>query len=172
MQILKVTWILKIKIYIIIKHLISGYYLHCLDDKYSKKVQLFDKLEDLRDNLINELDYIEDMNEKVLNYEIDMSTFNQKELDNVKICKYCDHDFEKFYNGRKIPLLEKVDKYKLKRIIDDFGINNINEETQNNLKQYYNSLNKDGEVNIIYKQNNNKADIILINFHCKICSMK
>ena len=34
------------------KHLMSGYYLHCLDEKYSKKVQLFDKLEDFRDNLI------------------------------------------------------------------------------------------------------------------------
>ena len=53
------------------------------------------------------------------------------------------------FNGRKITLTEKVDKYKLKRIIDDLGNNNINEETQNNLKQYYNSLNKDGEVNII-----------------------
>ena len=121
------------------KHLMSGYYLHCIDEKYSKKVQLFDKLEDFRDSLINELDYIADINQNVLNYEIDMSTFDQKEFDNVKICKYCDHDFEKAYNGRKITLTEKVDKYKLKRIIDDFGINNINEETQNNSKQYYNS---------------------------------
>ena len=137
------------------EHLMSGYYLHCLDEKYSKKVQLFDKLEDFIDNLINELDYIENANENFLNYEIDMSTFNQKEFDNVKICKYCDHDFKKAYNGRNITLTEKVDKHELKRIIDDFGNNNINEETQNNLKQYYNSLNKDGEVNIIYKQNNN-----------------
>ena len=38
------------------KNLMSGYYLHCLDEKYSKKVQLFDKLEDFRDNLIKELD--------------------------------------------------------------------------------------------------------------------
>ena len=83
-----------------------------------------------------------------------MSTFNQKEFDNVKFCKYCDHNFDESYNGRKITLTEKVDKYKLKRIIDDFNNNNINEETQNNLKQYYNSLNKDGEINIIYKQNN------------------
>ena len=132
----------------------SGYYLHCLDEKYSKKVQLFDKLEDFRDSLINELDYIENINENVLNYEIDMSTFNQKEFDEVTKCRYCDHDFEKSYNGRKIILTEKVDKYKLKRIIDDFDNNNINEGTQNNLKQYYNSLNKDGEINIIYKQNN------------------
>ena len=137
------------------KHLMSGYYLHCLDEKYSKKVQLFDKLEDLRDNLIKELDYIENINDKVLSYEIDMSTFDQKEFDNVKLCKYCDHNFDESYNGRKITLTEKVDKYKLKRIIDDFENNNINEETQNNLKQYYNSLNKDGEINIIYNQNNN-----------------
>ena len=137
------------------KHLMSGYYLHCLDEKYSKKVQLFDKFEDFRDNLINELDYIENINENILNYEIDMSTFNQKEFDDVKICKYCNHDFEKAYNGRKITLTEKVEKYKLKRIIDDFENNNINEETQNNLKQYSNSLNKDGEINIVYKQNNN-----------------
>ena len=41
-----------------------------------KKVKLFDKLEDFRDNLINELDYIENINENVLNYEIDMSTFD------------------------------------------------------------------------------------------------
>ena len=54
------------------KHLMSGYYLHCLDEKYSKKVQLFDKLEDFKDNLINELYYIENINENVLNYEIDM----------------------------------------------------------------------------------------------------
>ena len=135
----------------------SGYYLHCLDEKYSKEVKLFDKLEDFRDSLINELDYIENINENVLNYEIDMSTFNQKEFDNVKICKYCNHNFDESYNGRKITLTEKVDKYKLKRIIDDFGNNNINDETQNNLKQYYNSLNKDGEVNIIYKQNNNNT---------------
>ena len=133
----------------------SGYYLHCLDEKYSKKCQLFDKLEDFRDSLINELDYIENINENVLNYEIDMSTFDQKEFDDVKSCKYCNHNFENKYNGRQITLTEKIDKYKLKRIIDDFENNNINEETQNNLKQYYNSLNKDGEVNITYKQNNN-----------------
>ena len=137
------------------EHLRSGYYLHCLDEKYSKKVQLFNKLEDFRDNLIKELDYIENINENVFNYDIDMSTFNQKEFDDVKSCKYCNHSFENKYNGRQITLTEKVDKYKLKRIIDDFGNNDINDETQNNLKTYYNSLNKDGEVNIVYKQNNN-----------------
>ena len=95
-------------------HLMSGYYLHCLDEKYSRKI-----------------------------------------FDDVKICKYCNHNFENKFNGRQITLTEKVDKYKLKRIIDDFENNNINQETQNNLKQYYNNLDKDGEINIIYKQNNN-----------------
>ena len=68
------------------KHLMSGYYLHCIDKKYSKKVQLFDK--DFHDSLINELDYIADINENILNYEIDMSTFDQKEFDNVKFSIY------------------------------------------------------------------------------------
>ena len=114
--------------------------------------------------MINELDCIENINENVLNYEIDISTFNQKEFYDVKICKYCNHDFEKYYNGRKITLTEKVEKCKLKRIIYDFGNNNINEETQNNLKQYYYSLNKDGEINIIYKQNNNTGRYYSNNF--------
>ena len=90
-----------------------------------------------------------------MQHEIDMSTFNQKEFDEVKLCKYCDHRFDQNYNGRKITLLEKVDKYKLKRIIDDFDNNNISPETQENLIKYYNRLNKDGEVNVVYKQNNN-----------------
>ena len=94
----------------------SGYYLHCLDEKYSKKVKLFDKSEDFCDSLINELDYIENINENVLNYEIDMSTFNQKEFDEVTKCKYCDHDFEKSYNGRKIILTKKLININLKEI--------------------------------------------------------
>ena len=84
-----------------------------------------------------------------------MSTFDQKEFYSVKICKYCNHNFENKFNGRQITLTENVNKYKLKIIIDDFENNNVNQETQNNLKQYYNNLNKDGEINIIYKQNNN-----------------
>ena len=44
------------------EHLISGYYLHCLHENYSKKVQLFDKLEDFQDSLLQELDYIENIN--------------------------------------------------------------------------------------------------------------
>ena len=47
------------------EHLISQVIiLHCIDEKYSKKVKLFDKLEDFRDNLIDELDYINNINKK------------------------------------------------------------------------------------------------------------
>ena len=137
------------------KHLMSGYYLHCIDKKYSKKVKLFDKLEDFRDNLINELDYIKNINKYKLNFDIDMKNFNKEEFDKVKKCKHCDQKFNEDYNNRKITLIEKVDKYKLQRIIDDFNNNDINEETQQNLKKCYENLDKNGEIEIIYRQNYN-----------------
>ena len=55
----------------------------------------------------------------------------------------------------KITLIEKVDKYKLQRIIDDFDNNDINEETQTNLKKYYENLDKNDEIEITYRQNYN-----------------
>ena len=137
------------------EHLMSWYYLHCIDEEYSKKVKSFDKLKDFRDNLIDELDYIKNINENKLNFGIDMKNFNNEEFDKVEKCKHCDHKFDKDYNNRKITLIEKVDKYKLQRIIDDFDNNNINEETQNNLKKYYENLDDNGEIKIIYKQNFN-----------------
>ena len=136
------------------EHLMSGYYLHCIYEKYSKKVKLFDKLEDFRDNLIDELDCIKNINENVLNFDIDMKNFNKKEYNTVEFCKYCGHKFNEDYNNRKITLIEKVDKYKLQRIIYDSDKNNINEETQN-LKKYYKNLDNNGEIKIIYKQNFN-----------------
>ena len=135
-------------------HLKSGYLLNCIDQKYSKKCQVFDKIEDFRDNLINELDYIDNINEKVFDYPIDMTTFNKKTFDEITHCKYCNYDFQEKYNNRYITLTEKVDKYKLKRIIDD-KYNDINKETKDNLIKYYNSLNNEGEVKIHYKQNHN-----------------
>ena len=83
-----------------------------------------------------------------------MSTFNQKTFDEITHCKYCNYDFQEKYNNRYITLTEKVDKYKLKRIIDD-KYNDINKETKDNLIKYYNSLNDQGEVKIHYKQNHN-----------------
>ena len=135
-------------------HLKSGYLLNCLYPKYSKECQVFDKLENFRDNLINELDYIEKINDEIFNYPIDMSTFDQKIFDEITHCKYCNYDFKEKYNNRYITLTEKVDKYKLKRIIDD-KYNDINKETIDNLIKYYNSLNNQGEVKIHYKQNHN-----------------
>ena len=67
-------------------HLMSGYYLHCIDKKYSKKIKLFDELEDFQDNLIDELDYIKNINENKLNFGIDMKNFNKDEFDKVKKC--------------------------------------------------------------------------------------
>ena len=138
-------------------HLMSGYYLHCINEKYSKKVKLFDKLEDFRDNLIDELDYVKNINENKLNFDIDMKNFDKEEFDKVEKCIYCDHKFNEDYNNRKITLIEKIDKYKLQRIIDDFDNNNINEETQQNLKKCYENLNDNGEIEIIYRQNYNSG---------------
>ena len=86
------------------EHLMSGYKLDCVDKEYSKPVQIFDTLEKFRDGLINELDYIdkindEKLNHEKLNHEIDMTTFNQKEFDDIDKCKYCDYDFNKKYNS-------------------------------------------------------------------------
>ena len=75
------------------KHLMAGYCLDCVDKRYSEKVQLFDELEDVRDNLINELDYIEKINKTVLNYKINMTTFDQKKYDETAICPYCKYKF-------------------------------------------------------------------------------
>ena len=97
------------------EHLMSGYYLHCIDEKYSKPVQLFDSLEKFRDNLIDELDYIKNINENILQYPIDMKIFDKEEFDKVEKCKHCDYRFHENYNGRKISLVEKVDKIKLKK---------------------------------------------------------
>ena len=77
------------------KHLMSGYYLDCVDKRYSKKVQLLDKLEDFRDSLMSELDYIEKIYKTVLNHRIDMSTFDQKKYDETVICPYCNYNFTK-----------------------------------------------------------------------------
>ena len=65
-----------------------------------------------------------------------MKNFDEEKFDNAKSCKHCDFKFDEKYNNRKITLVEKLDKNRLKRIIDDYGNNNINEETQNNLIKY------------------------------------
>ena len=86
-----------------------------------------------------------------------MKNFNKEEFDKVKSCKHCDHKFNEDHNNRKITFIEIIDKYKLQRIIDDFDNNNVNEETQNNLEKYYENLDNNGEIKIIYKQNFNSG---------------
>ena len=113
------------------KFVSGGYLVKCRNDKFTKPVQLFDNLDDYCENLKNELDYIEKINDKHLNYKIDMKTFDQEKFDNTTNCDYCNYKFDKNYNDRKIELYERVDKNKLKWIIDNYE---FNEETENTLK--------------------------------------
>ena len=81
--------------------------------------------------------------------EIDYSNFNQEEFDNVRICKYCDCEFNHHYNNRCIILNEIVDKEKLKYILEN---NDFIEEVNTLVKNYYDSLDNVGCKKIIYRQ--------------------
>ena len=131
------------------KFISGGYLVKCRNDKFTKPVQLFDNLDDYCENLKNELYYIEKINDKHLNYRIDMKTFDQEKFESTTHCDYCNYKFDKDYNDRKIELYERVDKNKLKWIIDNYE---FNEETENTLKLYYESLNKIGQKKVIYNQ--------------------
>ena len=131
------------------KFISGGYLVKCRNDKFTKSVQIFDNLDNYCGNLKNELKYIEKINDKHLNYKIDMKTFDKEKFDNTTHCEYCNYKFDKDYNDRKIELYERVDKNKLKYIIDNYK---FNEETENTLKLYYESLNKKGQKKVIYKQ--------------------
>ena len=141
------------------KFISGGYLVKCRNDKFTKPVQIFDDLDDYCENLKNELKYIEKINDKHLNYKIDRKTFDQEKFDNATHCEYCNYKFDKDYNDRKIELYERVDKNKSKYIIDNYK---INEETENTLKLYYESLNKKGQKKVIYNQSKeNKIDILV-----------
>ena len=84
-----------------------------------------------------------------LQNEIDYSTFNQEEFDNVKVCKYCKCEFNHPYNDRYIILYDVCDKEKLKYILEN---NDFNEEVNNLARNYYDSLDNDGCKRIVYKQ--------------------
>ena len=133
------------------KFISGGYLVKCRNDKFTKQVQIFDNLDDYCENLQNELKYIDKINGKHLNNKIDMKTFDKEKFDNTTHCEYCNYKFDKDYNGRKIELYERVDKNKLKYIIDNYK---FNEETENTLKSYYESLNKKGQKKVIYNQSN------------------
>ena len=88
------------------KFIAGGYYLECRDNKFSKKVQTFYDLEEYTISLVKELVYIDSIESNYLQNEIDYSNFNQDEFDSVKICKYCDCEFNHPYNDRYIILYE------------------------------------------------------------------
>ena len=127
----------------------GGYYLECRNSKFSKQVQTFYDLKEYTISLVKELMYIEDIESNYLQNEIDYSTFNQKEFDSVKICKYCNCEFNHPYNNRYIILYEICDKEKLKYILEN---NDFNEEVNNLARNYYDSLDNDGCKKIVYKQ--------------------
>ena len=131
----------------------GGYYLQCRNSKFSKPVQTFYDLNKYTISLVKELIYIEDTENNYLKNEIDYSTFNQEEFDNVKICKYCNCEFNHSYNDRYIILYEICDKEKLKYILENYD---FNEEVNNLARSYYDSLDDDGCKKIIYKQANDK----------------
>ena len=127
----------------------GGYYLECRNNKFSKKVQTFYNLKEYTISLIKELIYIDDIESNYLQNEINYSTFNHEEFDNVKIYRYCDCEFNHPYNDRYIILYEICDKEKLKYILEN---NDFNEEVNNLARNYYDSLDNDGCKRIVYKQ--------------------
>ena len=91
----------------------GGYYLECRNSKFSKPVQISYNLNEYSISLVKELIYIEDIENNYLKNEIDYSTFDQQEFDNVKICNYCYCEFNHPYNNQYIILYEICDKEKL-----------------------------------------------------------
>ena len=111
--------------------------MQCRNNKFSKSVQTFHDLEEYTISLVKELIYIEDIENNYLQNEIDYSTFDQEEFDNVKICKYCNCEFNHAYNDRYIILYEICDKEKLKYILEN---NDYNEEINTLARNCYVSL--------------------------------
>ena len=136
----------------------GGYIIKCRNDKHSKSVKTFNELEDYCKSLKKELKYIEDINENKLIYPIDKNSLDKEKYKNTNNCKFCNCKFNNIYDNRDIVLCEKVDKNKLKQILDKYT---YNEEVDNKLEIYYNSLNKNGMEKIEYSQSENeKIDIL------------
>ena len=130
----------------------GGYLLEYENEKYSKNIQSFYNLEEYMKILYNELKYIEEIEENYLQNPIDYSNFDQNEFDNTLKCKYCDCEFNHPYNDRCIILNEIVDKEKLLYILEN---NNFDQEVNNLVKNYYDSLDNFGRKRIVYKQKYN-----------------
>ena len=119
----------------------GGYYLECRNSKFSKSVQTFYNLKEYAISLVKELVYTNEIESNYLQNEIDYSTFDQKEFDSVKFCKYCKCEFNHPYNDRYFILYEICDKEKLKYILEN---NDFNEEVNNLARNYYDSLDNNG----------------------------
>ena len=111
----------------------GGYYLECRNSKFSKSVQTFYNLKEYTISLVKELVYIHEIESNYLQNEIDYSTFDQKEFDSVKICKYCKSEFNHPCNDLYIILYEICDKEKLKYILEN---NDFNEEINTLARNY------------------------------------
>ena len=135
------------------------YYLEYRNNKFSKQVQTFYDLKEYTISLVKELIYTEDIENNHLQNEIDYSTFDQQEFDIVKICKYCDCEFNHPYNDRYIILYEIVDKEKLKYISEN---NDFNEEVNNLAKNYFDSLDNDGCKKLLMSKPAIKTGIMVI----------
>ena len=66
----------------------GGFLLECKNEKYSKNVQTFYKLEEFTKSLYNELKYIEEIEENHLQNPIDYLIFDQEQFNNTLKCKY------------------------------------------------------------------------------------
>ena len=96
--------------------------------------------------------YIEEIEENYLQNPIDYSSLDQEKFDSTLKCKYFDCEFNHSYNDRCIILNERVDKEKLKYILDN---NDYNQEINELAKNYYDSLDNLGRKRIAYKQKYN-----------------
>ena len=133
----------------------GGFYIECKNKKYSKDVQTFFNLEEYTKGLYKELKYIEEIEETYLQNSIDYSNFDEKDFDDTLQCEFCNCDFNHSYNDRCIILNEIVDKEKLQYILDN---NDFDQEVNNLVKNYYNSLDDLGRKRIIYKQKSNNKN--------------
>ena len=131
----------------------AGYYLECRNNKFSKKVQTFYDLKEYTISLVKELAYIDNIECHYLQNEIDYSNSNQEEFDSIKICKYCNCEFNHPYNDRYIILYEICDKEKLKYILEN---NDFKKEVNKIARNNYDSLDNDGCKRIVHKQTSDK----------------
>ena len=134
------------------KFISGGYLLECKNEKYSNNIQTFYNLEEYTKSLYNELKYTEEIEEDCLQNPIDYSNFDLEKFDNTLKCKYCGCEFNHPYNDRCIILNEIVDKEKLLYILEN---NNFDQEVNNLVKNFDDSLDNFGRKRIVYKQKYN-----------------